>query len=118
MLVNAIVDKLKQGTIPTVYLFSDTDTVPEPPYVVVKPETGSLPNTRQFRIIVHANQGQFDLLEKYAFIELDRMLLGGVIDDEGYRYKLYVNGFTDIMPEPDDNTFFMERIYFTPLRSG
>jgi hypothetical protein len=117
-LVNAIINKLKTGSIPEVVLFSDVDTFPAPPYVVVKPEFGTVPDTRQFRIIAHAEQGQFDKLENYCLAELDRLLLGDIRDEEGSRYTLYTNGFTDITPEPADDTYFMEKLYYVPLRSG
>jgi len=117
-LVNAIVKKLKTGSIPNVILFSDVDIFPEPPYVVVKPENGSINNTRQFRIIVHIKMGKFDDLENYCFNELDNLLLNDIYDDEGNKYKLFLNGFTDVTPEPDDNTYFCERMYFTPLKSN
>jgi hypothetical protein len=115
-LVNAIISKLKTGSISNVVLFSDTDVFPEPPYVVVKPEFGVIQNTRQFRVIVHHQRGQFDVLEKYTLQELDTLLSGEIEDDEGNRYKLYANGFTDITPEQIDNTYFMERLYYSPLR--
>ena len=113
-LENAIINKLKTGTIPTVVLFSDQDVFPEPPYVVVKPEIGVVINTRQYRIIAHMMQGQFDDLQNYCLIELDKLLLNEVEDEES-RYKLYVGGYTDITPEQTDNTYFMERIYYSPL---
>jgi hypothetical protein len=116
-LVNAIIAKLKTGSIPNVVLFSDIDVFPEPPYVVVKPEFGVLPNTRQFRIIAHHQKGRFDALENYVMVELDALIAGEVEDNEGNRYKLYANGFTDITPEPVDNTYFMEKFYYSPLRS-
>ena len=115
MLANCIVKALKKGSIKTVLLFSDTGTMMDPPYVVVKPEAGAIAGTRQYRIIVHHKQGMFDELEKYTLIELDELLQGGVADGEGGRYKLYKGGYTDITLEVDDNTFFMERIYYTPL---
>jgi hypothetical protein len=116
-LVNAIIDKLKTGSIQEVILFSDQDVFPEPPYVIIKPEYGVIQNTRQFRIIVHHQKGQFDTLENYVLVELDHLLLNDIEDNEGNKYKLYVNGFTDITPEQMDNTYFMERFYYTPLRS-
>lgn len=108
---------MKDGEDSNIILFSDTDVFPEPPYVVVKPEFGVGANTRQFRIIAHHKKGFFEVLDKYVLKELDELLLGGIEDDKGNRYNLYANGYTDIMPEPTDNTYFMERLYFTPLRS-
>ena len=115
-LSNLIINKLKTGTIENVILFSDVDTFPEPPYVVVKTESGIMPNTRNYRIITHMQKGQADELEDYAFKELDDLLLSDyLIDDEGGRYKLYSNGYTDVTAEKEDNSYFMERIFYTPL---
>jgi len=115
MLGNSIIDALSKGSIKPVLLFSDTDIMPSPPYVVVKPETGAIPGTRQYRIIVHHRQGFADDLEKYTLGELDELLPGLIKDDDGKCYLLRKGGYTDITPEGDDNTFFMERIYYTPL---
>jgi len=115
-LANLILNKLKEGTIKTVMLFSDDDVFPEPPYVVVKPEIGVMENTRAYRIIAHAEKGKFDFLEDYVLKELDSLLLSGCLEDKaGGRYKLYPNGFTDITPEEVDNTYFMERMFYCPL---
>jgi len=114
-LENAIIRKLKTGSIPTVVYFSDVDTFPAPPYVVVKPEIGVLEGTRAFRIIVHERKGMADKLSDYTLIELDSLLAGNIDDREGSRYKLLPNGYTDITPEPTDNSFFMERMYYSPL---
>ena len=118
-LTNAIIKKLKEeGSIPTVILFSDVDTWPEVPYVCVKPEAGSIPGTRQYRIIAHAAEKQFSVLENYILVELDRLLLGRMSDSEGNYYKLSANGYTDISQEPGDITYFMEQIYYTPMRKA
>jgi len=105
-MVNDIIKALKKGSIKTVLLYSDTNGSPAPPYVVVKPETGTMPNTRQFRIIVYHMQGKFDELEKYTLIELDQLLAG---------IKLYKNGYSDVTSEMTDKTFFMERLYIVPM---
>ena len=115
MLVNAIIDKLKTGSIKKIILFSDTEVFPDPPYVVVKPEVGVMEKTRSYRIIAHNKKGQFDALEEYTLKELDNLLLGGLTDDKGNRYKLYANGFTDITSNQIDDSYFMERIYIAPL---
>ena len=122
-LENAIIDKLKKSSIynkneknPNIVLFSDEDTFPEPPYVVVKPESGVIEGTRAYRIIVHNTKGNFDELQNYTLVELDQLLLSGhITDEEGARYKLQAAGFTDITPESIDNSYFMERIYTAPL---
>jgi hypothetical protein len=114
-LVNAIIEKLKTGSIKNVVLFSDQDKFPEPPYAVVKPEAGVIDNTRTYRIIAYHTQGNADILEDYVLKELDALLAGSIEDKDGGRYKLYPNGFTDITPSPTDSSYFMERLYYTPL---
>ena len=116
MLVNAIKTALEKGSIKRVVFFSDTDIFPEPPYVVIKMETGSQANTRQCRIIVHHKQGMADELEQYTMIEIDELLFNEpLVDIDGDTYDVFKNGYTDITPEPDDNTYFMERLFLVPL---
>ena len=109
----------KEGAGSNIVVFSDTDAFPEPPYVVVKPEAGSVAGTRQFRIIAHCAAGEapLDRLEDFTLVELDKLLLGG-IEDEGSRFYLHAGGYTDVTPEGDDGTYFMERIYYVPLGRG
>jgi hypothetical protein len=114
-LINCIIKALEKGTIKRVVAFSDMDTAPDVPYVVVKSEAGSIENTRQYRIIVHHRQGYSDELNEYAMAEIDRLLPGTVDAEDGSRYKLYKGGYTDITPEKQDNAFFMERIFYAPL---
>jgi hypothetical protein len=112
----AVVNRLKEGSIRKVILFGDSGKNPPPPYVVVKPEPGILKNTRSFRIIVHMEQGYYDELKDYTLIELDNLLLNDYLkDEEGSRFKLSPSGYTDITPEPAGSTYFMERIYYTPI---
>jgi hypothetical protein len=126
MLVNAIIAKLKTGSIQQVILFGDTDKMPKDlPYAVVKPENGAIAGTRQFRIIVHHKAGYYDVLHDYVFresVELLFMDSNGrkifLTDEEGDVYQLHCGGWTDVMPDTSDNTIFMERIFFQPMRSG
>jgi len=100
-----------------IVLFSDVSKFPQVPYIVVKADGPSgISGTRQYRIIAHANQGHSDKLENFILNEIDGILTGGIDDEQGSRYKLYPNGFTDVTPSPTDNTFFMERMYYVPLR--
>ena len=112
---NLIIRALEKGSIPTVIMYGDTDTMPPPPYVVLKPEVGALPSTRQFRIIVHYVKGRLDELEGYALHEVDELLPGLVTDDDGNRYKLYKSGYTDVTADPQDDSYFMERIFSIPM---
>jgi hypothetical protein len=122
-LANLIIEKLKTSSIyngdennPNIILFSDADVFPDCPCVVVKPEVGISQNTRSFRIIARMEKGNFDKLEDYVLKELDSFLLADYLtDEEGGRFKLYPGGYTDITLEKEDNTFFMERIYYTPM---
>jgi hypothetical protein len=127
MLVNAIITKLKTSTLfPTVILFGDTDKMPDPPYVVVKPESGAIEGTRQYRIIAHTKQGLYDNLDEYIFRELPGLLIFDrsdnnnkriyLTDEAGDRYRLDCGGYTDISADSSDNTIFMERIFFQPQR--
>ena len=123
-LVNAIINKLKKSSVwngkeepeSNIVLFSDVDVFPDAPYIVVKSEIGIMENTRSYRIIVHMNRTNYDRLEDFVLKELDSLLLKDYLnDDEGGRYKLYPNGFTDVTPEKTDNTYYAERLYYTPL---
>jgi hypothetical protein len=126
MLINAIIKKLKTSSFtPRVVLFGDTDENLKPPYVVVKPEAGSIGDTRQFRIIAHVRQGDYDKLDGFIFGELSRLLIYGepgdnkrvfLTDDEGGRYRLNCGGYTDITTDVSDNTIFMERLFYQPFR--
>lgn len=123
-LANLIIKKLETSSIwnggeggnSNIILFSDVDAFPAPPYAVVKTEAGVRENTRAYRIIVHMEKGRLDELETYVLKELDKLLLSDYLkDEEGNRYKLYVSGYTDVTPEKMDNTYFMERLYFSPM---
>jgi hypothetical protein len=114
-IINTVITVLKKGSIPKIILYSDTEVFPAPPYVVVKPETGPLPNTRGIRIIAHHRKGQYDILEKYILSEIADLLLCGLTGAEGEKYRLYSAGYTDITPEPSDNSYFMERILYMPF---
>jgi hypothetical protein len=114
-LTNTIIERLKSGTIQNVVLYSDVETFPEPPYVVIKPEPGLDDNTRRYRIIVHNTKGFFDQLEHYTLQELDLLLAGTLVDEENSHFILSPSGYTDITADDGDNTYFMERIYTVPL---
>jgi hypothetical protein len=121
---NLIIKKLKttfiwnkkEGEESNIILFSDIDVFSITPYVVVKPESGILENTRAYRIIVHMNKGELDILENFVLVKLDKLLLSDYLkDNDGGRYKLRASGYTDVTPEKMDNSYFMERLYFVPL---
>lgn len=114
-MVNSIIARIKQGSIKSVVLFSDSMKIPPPPYVVVKPEAGAIGGTRQFRVIVHMDRGHFIELDQYTLTELDSLLLGGIDGEDGGRYMLYPSGYTDVTADAQGDTYFMERTYYTPI---
>ena len=116
MLNNAIITKLKSGTINSVVLFADDVKIPDPPYVVVKSEVGMIPDTRQYRIFVHTTLGQQEKLEEYIFTELPELLSGYLKDDNGRIYILHSGEWSDIRIEDSDKTICMERIFYIPFR--
>jgi len=121
--VNALIEKLKTGSIKSVVLFGDQTTSLKTPYVVVKPESGAGDGQRQWRIIVHEKVGMYDSLSKYLFQELDELLVNKngakvFITDEAGMYRLYASGYTDIQTDTSDSTIFMERLFIQPFRNG
>ena len=124
-MVNALIEKLATGTFNRVVIFGDTRKNPEPPYVVVKPETGVREGTRQFRVIVHHHVGRYDELAGYVFKELTKLLVydecgGGkvFITDANGSYRLQPGGYTDVFTDTSDNTIVMERLFYMPFRNG
>jgi len=120
---SAIVERLKAGSIKSVILFADSMKIPPPPYVVVKPEVGAVPGTRQYRIFAHTQQGRIDDLDKYIFTELPKLLLSNekehrvrLKDEEGRIYQLQSGDWFDVRLEDSDKTIYMERIFFHPFK--
>jgi len=120
---NAIIERLKTGSIKNVVLFADSMKIPAPPYVVVKPDVGAIPGTRRYRVYVHAQQGHLDTLEKYVFTELPGLLLSNenepkvrLKDEEGRLFQLDSDEWFDVRLEGSDNTIYMERIFFHPFK--
>jgi hypothetical protein len=117
-MITAIINRLKTGSIREVVLFGDSDRVPEPPYVVVKTETGPIQN-RYIRLIVHMNQGEQDLLEDYIFHELTTLLGKQVwlTGRNGGQFRLFN---AEMWSEPilgnNDETIAMERVFILPYR--
>jgi hypothetical protein len=125
MLVNEIINTLKTGSIPDVFLFTDIAEFPAPPYVVVKPETGIFEGSRQYRITAHHKTGMYDVIEKYVLEELADLLITNsngervtLTDEDGRSYKVYSSGYSDVMPDGSDSTIFMERLFYQPMLRG
>jgi hypothetical protein len=119
-LLTAIRNRLKTGTINNIVLFADSDKLPPPPYVVIKPERGPTGN-RNIRIIVHMIPGEQDRLENYIFCELSDHLLEDQVDwliDRHGNHGLLINSgdWTDTIADNDDKTISMERIFILPHR--
>ena len=120
---NAIIEKLRAGSIKNVVLFADCEKVPPTPYVIVKPEVGIIPGTRQYRIFAYMKQGYLDILEKYIFTELYELLIKDndgnkvkLIDDDGRVYWLKCGDWSDVRTEDSDKTIVMERIMYIPFK--
>ena len=120
---SAIVERLKTGSIKSVILFADGMEIPPPPYVVVKPEAGAIPGTRQYRIFAHTRQGHADEIDEYIFSELPRLLLSNeneprvrLKDENGRVYQLQSGDWFDVRLEDSDKTIYMERIFFHPFK--
>jgi len=116
MLVNKIIEILKTGSIKNIVLFGDGMKIPPTPYVVIKPETGSIPGTRQFRFFVHMEQGRQEELDNYLFTELAELLLKEKIkDDENKLHILYSGEWFDVRADEQEKTICMERIFYFPF---
>jgi len=113
MLTNTIIKKLKEGSIKNVFLFSDIEEYPEPPYVIVRPVASS-GDRREIKIMAYHSRGRSNELSVYIMNEVNKLLGDEVHDTDGSRYKLVKNGYTDITAITDDNCYFMERSYLVP----
>lgn len=113
-MITKIIAKLKTGTIKNVIPYG-MDSLPAPPYIVVKPIGGN--NTRVYEIFVHMKPGQQTFLEDYIFNDLSNLLsdykttsrhgnLNKVYDDDQY---------SDIIKN-DDGTISMSRNFIVPLK--
>jgi len=108
-----VIARLREGSIKSVILFSDSMEVPAPPCVIVKPEAGVRSGTRSIRIIVRHKVGSYDELEAYVPRELDELLAGG-FDGRSGRLKLHPSGFADVATDAGGGGIYMERVYCVP----
>lgn len=116
-MITKIVEQLKMGTIKNVVPFG-MDNLPEPPYVVVKPERDPADRGRAYRIFVHYLPGQQTFLEDYLFDELSTLLTDfSATSRHGNKNRLYMEQeYNDIMVSNDDGTISMERTFLMPSR--
>ncbi len=112
-----IVAQLKTGSIERVVQFG-VEQLPEPPYVVVKPEKDPFNRGRRYRIIAHFKPGQNIWLEDYIFNELTDLLDNFSTESRhgNYNTLLTENDYNDIVINNDDKTISMERIFLLPTR--
>ena len=113
----AIINRLKEGSIKTVILFGDSEKMPPPPYIVVKPEPGFNNDRQNYRIIVHRVQGENDLSEDYIFNELPELLTKNnwLETDSGKKFRVMNNSdWYGPIALNDDGTIAYERIFYAP----
>lgn len=117
-MIPAIVARLKTGVIKNVVAYGYSLQMPEPPYVVVKPEPDVAGRGRSIRIIVHMLPGQNIMLEDYVMNDLSLLLSDfPILSRHGNRNMLLLEQeYTDIMPHNDDETISMERVFLIPSR--
>lgn len=112
-MLTKIIERLQTGSISNVVKFGEQ--LPYSPYVCVKPEVN--PIGRQFRIIVHFDLGNDDLLDLYIFNELPELLSNWSYTDQYGNYVTVKDAkeYTDIVADNDDSTISMERVFYIPL---
>ncbi len=121
-MIAEIVVQLKTGTISKVVPYGSD--LPEPPYVVVKPE--AYPAGRGIRIIAHYKKGTTTLmhggviytpLDDYIYTEVHNLLSEfEFTNNHGEHMTVKDTGeITELTPVSDDNTVSMERLFFIPL---
>lgn len=111
----SVIARLQTGSIGNVVAF-DESLIPSPPYVVVKIESAD--GQRRIRLIAHDNVGNSDTLEDYILNECSTLLKNWVgTDSKGNTFKVKdAEEYTDVIPENDDNTIAMERVFYVPSR--
>lgn len=110
-----VIAKLKTGKYPRVVAYG-VEQLPEPPYVVVKPERDPVGRGRVFRIIAHFMPGQHIFLENYVRNDLDELLSDFMTTTRygNHNTLLIENDYTDIIVDNDDKTISMERVFLMP----
>ena len=114
-MLTKIVEKLKTGSLKTVVPFGSK--LPNPPYIVVKPET--VPGRgRRFRIIIHYKKGQQSQLEDTLRKTIVLLSEYQVASRHGAVNRLgRVESITDIVVGNSDDTISMEAAFLMPTRT-
>jgi len=116
-LTSKIVEQLKTGRVKNVVPFGSKN-LPEPPYIVVKPESDPLGRGRAYRIIVHMSPGQNIFLEDYVRNDISVLLDDFAATTRNGNYnKIYTEQeYDDIIIQNDDKTISMGRIFLLPSK--
>ena len=114
-MLTKIIDRLKQGTVNRVVAYG-VEQLPEPPYIVVRPERNPIGNGRNYRIIVHFLPGQQTFLEDYARNNVFDLLDNYKTNSRhgNYNQVLTEDDWSDIITNNDDGTISMERVFLVP----
>jgi hypothetical protein len=114
--ITKIVERLKTGSIKRVVPYG-VKILPEPPYVVVKPEKDPVGRGRLFRVIAHFFPGQNIMLEDYVFNEVFNLLdnFASINRHNSYNKLSTENNYIDTIVDNDDGTISMEREFLLPF---
>jgi hypothetical protein len=114
-MLTKIVEHLKTGPITNVIPYGSLP-LPEPPYIVVKPERDTLGRGRAFRIVVHMLPGQQIFLEDFVRETLYTLLSEFTsASRHGNINQLdFGDEWSDIIIGNDDSTISMERVFLMP----
>ena len=117
-MITDIVKRLKTGSIKNVFRLGQTKKMPEPPYVIVKMEVDPIGRGRACRVIGHMLPGQDLFLEDYMRNEVSILLddYWGTSRHSNRNMLLNENDMSGIIPESDDGTISMERVFLMPSR--
>ena len=121
-MIQEIVDRLKTGSITKVIKFGNT--LPTPPYVVVKPETYN--GNRGVRVIAHYTKGTDEYkinnvigtpMDDYILTECVNLLSEWEFTDHNGIKNIVKDAheITDISAVSDDDTVSMEHMFYVPV---
>ena len=116
-MIDKIVAQLKTGSIKNVVPYGSPQ-LPNPPYIVVRPEADSIGRGTVYRIIIHMLPGQQIFLEDYLRKDISDLLdeFGATTRHGNYNELMTTDEYNDIIISNDDGTISMERSYLLPSR--